>query len=57
MPQLFRRPDHVTTATAHSGTGLGLPLVKAIVEAHGGSVHAQSSRGGSVFELTLPAVD
>ena len=36
--------------------GLGLSLVKAIAEAHGGSVHVQSEVGqGSTFELHLPA--
>ena len=35
--------------------GLGLALVKAIAEAHGGSVHVQSEVGhGSTFELHLP---
>lgn len=37
------------------GFGLGLALVKAIAEAHHGSVHVQSTVGkGSVFELLLP---
>lgn len=37
------------------GFGLGLAVVKAIAEAHNGSVHVQSTVGsGSVFELTLP---
>jgi two-component system OmpR family sensor kinase len=38
------------------GFGLGLAVVKAIAEAHHGSVHVQSTEGqGSVFELLLPA--
>jgi two-component system OmpR family sensor kinase len=38
------------------GFGLGLATVKAIAEAHHGSVRAQSTVGqGSVFELVLPA--
>jgi two-component system, OmpR family, sensor histidine kinase KdpD len=37
------------------GTGMGLPIAKAIVEAHGGSLSLTSQRGrGSVFSFTLP---
>ena len=37
------------------GTGMGLPIAKAIVEAHGGSINLMSQRGhGSVFSFTLP---
>ena len=38
------------------GTGLGLPLVRAVARAHGGNVTVRSELGkGSEFELTLPA--
>ena len=38
------------------GTGLGLPLVRAVALAHGGDVTVRSEQGkGSEFELTLPA--
>jgi signal transduction histidine kinase len=38
------------------GTGLGLPLVRAVARAHGGNVTVSSTVGnGSAFELTLPA--
>jgi two-component system, OmpR family, sensor histidine kinase KdpD len=37
------------------GTGMGLPIAKAIIEAHGGSISLTSQRGqGSVFSFTLP---
>jgi signal transduction histidine kinase len=37
------------------GTGLGLPLVRAVAHAHGGDVAVRSTHGaGSEFELTLP---
>jgi PAS domain S-box-containing protein len=43
------------TTTKPSGTGLGLPIVKKIVSAHGGSVTYRSQRGqGTVFTLSFP---
>jgi len=40
------------------GLGLGLSLVKAVVEAHGGSVQVFSQPDqGSVFTVKLPAAD
>ncbi len=37
------------------GTGMGLPIAKAIVEAHGGAISLTSQPGhGSVFSFTLP---
>ena len=39
------------------GTGMGLPIAKAIVEGHGGSISVTSQLGhGSVFSFTLPVV-
>jgi two-component system sensor histidine kinase KdpD len=38
------------------GHGLGLYIAKSIVEAHGGSIHAQAAvGGGAAFVFTLPA--
>ena len=50
----FRQADASTTR-AQAGLGLGLAIVRHIVEAHGGSVHAESpGRGrGSVFTVKL----
>jgi len=37
------------------GTGLGLPLVRAMVQAQGGEIHVESQPGrGSTFSFTLP---
>jgi signal transduction histidine kinase len=50
----FARLD-VGRSRDRGGVGLGLPIVKAIAEAHGGSVRARSTLGrGSVFEILLP---
>jgi heavy metal sensor kinase len=44
------------SSRSQRGLGLGLSLVKAVVEAHGGHVTATSSPdAGSVFTVTLPA--
>lgn len=43
------------SARKQKGTGLGLALVKAVAEAHGGSVSAHSSPGeGATFRVVLP---
>jgi two-component system, sensor histidine kinase and response regulator len=44
-------------AAGERGSGLGLPVSRRIVEAHGGSVAVRSTPGtGSTFVITLPAL-
>ena len=51
--RIFERYEHGTTELA--GAGLGLAVVKAFVEAHGGRVWVESEEGqGSSFGFTLP---
>jgi PAS domain S-box-containing protein len=51
----FYRSDDSLSRSA-PGTGLGLYLARAIIEAHGGEIRAasQPERKGSIFTITLP---
>jgi signal transduction histidine kinase len=54
VAHIFER-FYQATATATMGTGLGLPIAKGIVEAHGGRIWADSKPGiGATFHFTLP---
>ncbi len=45
-------------STKDSGTGLGLPIVKKIIEEHGGAIHVVSQlRKGTTVTIDLPAED
>ncbi|XEC92650.1 ATP-binding protein [Paenibacillus tarimensis] len=58
LPYIFDRfyKNDKSRNTASGGSGIGLAIVKEIVEAHGGSIRAESELGvGSVFWITLPA--
>ncbi len=50
----FRQIDNALTRRTE-GTGLGLPLTKALIETHGGSLHIRSEPGrGTQVDLRLP---
>lgn len=60
LPHIFDRFYKADTARAgtriRSGSGLGLSIVRAIVETHQGRISAANSpQGGAVFTVTLPA--
>jgi signal transduction histidine kinase len=55
--RLFNKFFRTRSATKASiqGTGLGLAISKAIVHAHGGSIHVESAEGqGTTFRVNLP---
>jgi len=58
LPHIFERFYRADTArTGEGGAGLGLPIAKALIEAHGGEIWAEASdTGGACFHFTLPIV-
>jgi signal transduction histidine kinase len=55
LPRIWERLYRADASRSTRGLGLGLSLVKAYVQAHGGSVEAVSEPGrGSLFTVRLP---
>jgi PAS domain S-box-containing protein len=57
IPRIFERFYRSKTEKTRNivGTGLGLPIVKSIVEAHNGTINVKSKEGiGSTFYVRLP---
>jgi two-component system phosphate regulon sensor histidine kinase PhoR len=56
LPRIFERFYKVDHSRADVGSGIGLAIVKHAVEAHGGSVSAESTLGhGSTLSFTIPS--
>ncbi|WP_437325854.1 PAS domain S-box protein [Sorangium sp. So ce381] len=56
LPRLFTRYYRTREAKAGgaAGLGLGLYIVRGLVEAHGGRIWAESAPGKTTFQFTLP---
>lgn len=54
MERMFARFHRGRNAAAYPGNGLGLVIVKTIVDDHEGSIAVQSSPAGTTFTVTLP---
>ncbi len=58
LASLFSRfvRTHAAASSPSRGLGLGLYIVRGLVNAHGGEVRASSNGGVTTFEFTLPVV-
>jgi signal transduction histidine kinase len=46
-----------TTRRERGGTGMGLAIVRAVLEAHGGTIRLVDAGTGAAFELKIPIAD
>src|SRR5262249_39379732 len=52
---IFKRFHRIDSTSAVSGTGLGLPIARELIEMHRGSIRVESElKNGSTFILKLP---
>jgi two-component system phosphate regulon sensor histidine kinase PhoR len=55
LPHVFERFYKADKSRTNTGSGLGLAIAKHTIEAHGGTIWAQSEEGkGSTFGFTIP---
>jgi signal transduction histidine kinase len=55
-PASFERLFEAFYTTKSSGLGMGLPICRSIIEAHGGRLWASANvPRGAVFQFTVPA--
>jgi signal transduction histidine kinase len=53
-PEVMNKLFEPFFTTRSQGIGMGLPISRSIIEAHGGKLWAESNGTGSIFQFTLP---
>jgi signal transduction histidine kinase len=57
LPRVFEELYRGANARGHEGSGLGLSLVRRVIDRHGGTIAVRSRRDGArgtVFTVSLP---